>query len=509
MMQRLIFLAMLAGVFVAASDLTVVSTILPQVIFDLEIPLRTGLGQAAWIVNAYLIAYTVTMPAMGRISDIAGRRGAFFAALALFAVGSLVAGLARALDVMIAGRALQALGAGAMVPVTMAFVADAMPPARRPWALGIVGAVDTAGWVVGPLYGAAMVVLAQWRWLFFINLPFSLLIAFALWRLMRPQAAAERPAFTASRDWRTLDLPGLVLSTVALVALTLAFTGTQDEGGGSLFAGQSGLSPWAGPLVALALLTLAAFVWRERSTPHPLIDVRLFADRTFSAACLANFFVGAALIIAMVNVPLFINIAVAPTIDAAPLQSGLALAAFTLGMVAGSLVGGASAGRAGYRWPAVTGLILAGAGFILMSGWRMGVTLGDMALPLALGGAGIGFVISPLASAVINSAGETQRGVASSLVLIMRLIGMALGLAVLTTWGIGRLNTLTAALPPVNFSDSHAARLLFEQTRLVSVQVLAEIFGAAAAVCAVACLPALLMRDRLTGSKTTSWLGWR
>ncbi len=500
---------MLAGVFVAASDLTVVSTILPQVIFDLEIPIRTGMPQAAWIVNAYLIAYTVTMPFMGRVSDVLGRRNAFLAALALFAAGSFVAGGARAFEAMIVGRAAQALGAGAMVPVTMAFVADSMPSARRAWALGVVGAVDTAGWVVGPLYGAAMVVLAQWRWLFYINLPFSALIAVALWRTMRAHDAAPDTRASHARNWRALDLPGIVLITASLVALTFAFSGTQEDSGGSLFAGQTGLNPYAAPLVVIAVAALAGFIWRERHAAQPLVELRLFADRTFSAACAANFFVGAALIIAMVNVPLFINIAVAPTLEAAPLQSGMALAAFTLGMVGGSLAGGALAGRLGYRLPALAGLTVAAAGFGLMNRWPLGISLAGMAPALVACGAGFGIVISPIASAVINAARADQRGIASSLVLIMRLIGMALGLATLTTWGLGRLNELTALLPPVNFADPNAARLLFEQTRRVSVQVLGEIFGVAAFVCLLACLPAFLMRDRLTAQKTTSWLGWR
>ena len=158
---RLPLLLMLAGVFVAASDLTVVSTILPQIVFDLEIPLRTGLSQAAWIVNAYLIAYTLTLPLLGHVSDQFGRRNTFLACLVLFSAGSLVAGTARTLEVMIAGRAIQALGAGAMVPVAMAYVADVLPPERRPLALGIVGAVDTAGWVIGPLYGALMVAFSN------------------------------------------------------------------------------------------------------------------------------------------------------------------------------------------------------------------------------------------------------------------------------------------------------------------------------------------------------------
>src|SRR5262245_52429777 len=248
-MNRLPFVLMLAGVFVAASDLTVVSTILPQIVLDLEIPLRTGLTQAAWIVNAYLIAYTVALPLLGRLSDLFGRRNTFLLCLALFSAGSLVAGLAQSLELMIAGRAIQALGAGAMVPVTMAYVADTLPAERRPTALGLVGAVDTAGWVIGPLYGAGMVVFFQWRWIFFINLPFSLLLAAGLWWVMRTAPAGVAPNKPTRIDW-----PGALALTVSLLTLTFALTGTEQESGGSAFAGQTGFNPLAVPLIIIAII---------------------------------------------------------------------------------------------------------------------------------------------------------------------------------------------------------------------------------------------------------------
>ncbi|MEP7198412.1 MAG: MFS transporter [Chloroflexota bacterium] len=514
---RLPLALMLFGVFVAASDLTVVSTILPQIIFDLEIPLRTGLAQAAWIVNAYLIAYTVTMPLMGRVSDLFGRRNIFLFCLALFSIGSVVAGLATTLDAMIVGRAVQALGAGAMVPVTMAFVADALPTDRRPFALGFVGAVDTAGWVIGPLYGAAMVLLAQWRWIFFINVPISVVIAVGLWWTMRHSGARRQTAdgeqlvaVGGRRSVVGLDWLGALTLTIALVALTLAFSGAQQESGGSLFVAQSGFNPFVVPLVVIAAFSLVAFVWQERRTAQPLIPLSMFADRTFSAACVANFLVGAALIIAMVDVPVFVNIAVAPTFADAPLLSGEALALFTLGMVGGSLAGGWLTGRRGYRVPSLLGLALGAIGFALMSQWRVGIALSEMAAGLCVCGLGFGFVIAPLASAVINAVGEAQRGIASAIVLIQRLIGMALGLAALTTWGLFRLNVLSAALPPLNLNDpTQAARVLFAQARLVSAQVIGELFVVAALICLVACLPALLMRVKLSGKSSTAWFGWR
>ena len=297
---------------------------------------------------------------------------------------------------------------------------------------------------------------------------------------------------------------------MALLTLTLALSGSQQESGGSLFAGQTGFNPLAVPLAVCALLALIVFVWQERRVARPLIPLGLFADQTLAAACVANLFVGAALIIAMVDVPLFVNVAVAQSLADAPFLSGSALALFTLGMVGGSLAGGWLAGRRGYRLPALCGVALAAAGFYVMAQWRSGIALPGMAAGLVMCGIGFGVVISPIASAVINAAGAAERGIASALVLIQRLVGMALGLAALTTWGIYRLNVLTAGIPPLNQTDpAQAARYLVAQARLLSVQVIGELFLAAALVCLCAILPVILMRDKLSPSVPGAPLGWR
>jgi MFS family permease len=413
--------------------------------------------------------------------------------------------MAHSLDLMIAGRALQALGAGAMVPVTMAYVADRLPAERRPYALGLVAAIDTAGWVVGPLYGAIMVVFFQWRWIFFINLPFSLMVAVGLWRAMRETPATKTREVKAPVDWL-----GALAITVTLLALTFALTGTEQESGGSLFAGQTGFNPLAAPLSLLAFIAFVVFVWQERRSTQPLVPLGMFGIRGAAAACAANFLVGIALIAAMINVPLFVNLAVATNLSAAPLLSGLALAMFTVAMAGGSLMGGWLTAKAGFRLPAIAGLVTAFAGFVLMSRWDAAMSLETMSPGMACAGFGFGLVISPIAAVVINSVTEAQRGIASAIVLILRLVGMALGLAGLTTWGIYRLNVLTAALPPLNLSDpSQAARALFEQARQVSVHVLSELFLAAAMVCLLACLPAALMGDTLSTEKGRSVFGWR
>src|SRR5512136_1449783 len=229
-----LILALVAlGVFVAAADLTVVSTMLPQMIFDFQIPVPAGLDDAAWIVSAYLIAYVVTMPFMGRVSDIYGRRLVYAVSMLVFAAGSLVVPLVSSLTPLIAGRIIQALGGGAVVPVAMAVVADVFPANRRAFALGLLGAVDTAGWVSGPIYGAVAVrygpilggwlaglspTLAPlaawgWQWPFYVNIPIGLAVALLAWWAL---AGLKPPQTHRSLDWM-----GTVLLTVALVAVNI------------------------------------------------------------------------------------------------------------------------------------------------------------------------------------------------------------------------------------------------------------------------------------------------
>ena len=169
------------GIFVAADDLTVVSTLLRQIIFDLEIPLPEGLDRAAWIVNAYLIAYVAVMPFMGRLSDIFGRRAVYLASLVLFLIGSIWVPLATNLPGFLIGRVLTALGGGGMVPVAMAVIGDVYPPRRRATAMGTLSAIDTAGWVWGPLYGALLIRFLDWHWQFYLNIPLSLVGMAAAW----------------------------------------------------------------------------------------------------------------------------------------------------------------------------------------------------------------------------------------------------------------------------------------------------------------------------------------
>ena len=219
------------GVFVAADDLTVVSTMLRQIIFDLQIPLPDGLDRAAWIVNAYLIGYVVVMPFTGRLSDIVGRRAVYVGALGLFLVGSIWVPLADNLGSFIVGRVLTAVGGGAMVPVAMAVIGDVYPAEKRATALGTLGAIDTAGWVWGPLYGALLIRFLSWRWQFYLNIPLSLLgMAAAWWAL----GGLPRPEKRERIDW-----VGTAVLTLFLLTLNLALLNSGDVQSAGGFASLS------------------------------------------------------------------------------------------------------------------------------------------------------------------------------------------------------------------------------------------------------------------------------
>lgn len=219
--QRRTIAAALLAVFVGALDLTVIATILPEMVTDLRIN-AADVDRYVWIVNSYLLAYVVAIPLVGRLSDLIGRTLAFQGSLAVFLLGSIACALATDLPAMVAGRAIQGAGGGALLPVTMALVGDLLPPGRRAAALGLVGGIDTLGWVLGPIWGALLVGMAPgdepWRWVFIVNVPLAIAASLAIGRV-----GVREP--TIPHGWLArLDLPGAFLLAVALIALNLGLS---------------------------------------------------------------------------------------------------------------------------------------------------------------------------------------------------------------------------------------------------------------------------------------------
>jgi len=467
------------AIFIAALDQTVVVTALPSIITDLEIPF-TKLNQAAWIVTGYLLGYTVAMPLFGRVSDLYGRRRTYILCALLFVIGSLLCGLASDLYWLIGARMLQAAGGGAIVPVAMGIVGDALPPQKRSMALGAIGAVAEAGGVLGPLYGAFVIQQLDWRWIFYLNLPLGLMVIASAYLLGRDDG----------RSRGSVDLRGAGLIGASLGALTIGL---------SLETG-----PGASPLPAVLLVALAAglialFVWVETRVSEPLLDLKMFGRRGFTAGNLASLLVGMALITAMVDVPLF----AATILRRSPLDGGLMLMRLTAALPVGALVGGALCQCLGVRSTAALGLALSAAGLYLTGQWTSEVDQWQLTRDLVLAGLGFGLVIAPVTGSVLNAAGAARAGVASALVTLMRMVGMMVGLSGLTSWGLGRFNALVAAIPFPMPGGEEAQGAWQERLQAYQQGVLGatltvfhEIFVAAAVVCLLATVVVLFLRGK-------------
>ena len=494
--QRSVLFVVAIGVFVPAVDLTVVATMLRPIIVDLEIPLPDGLDRAAWIVNAYLIAYVLAMPVAGRLSDLWGRRNVFIGAYLLFIAGSIWVPLAPDLNSFIAGRVVAALGGGAMVPVALAIVADIYQPEKRGRALGLLSAVETGGWVWGPIYGALLIRFLSWPWHFYLNIPLGLLGLGLIWWVLRDW---PRPVERPRLDWL-----GTAVLTISLLSLNLALLGggdLQSAGGFDAFDQVDTAQPNWG-LYLLAAITFFLFVGLQRMQQHvsqaegppafwqapPLLDLRLLRQPYFSGGILVNFFLGSMIIIVMVNVPLIVNVREVDIAQSA-LFSGYLLSGVTGMMALFAYAGGRLLERCGYRPVTLGGLVLAGVGLALMgSSWSVTTPYVTMVAQLVLVGMGFGLVLAPMATAVINAAPPPQRGIAASLVIVMRLLGMSVGLAALTAWGLNRFNQMRPhiPLPDLPFTDPVYQQAIIDGLSQLTVRVLAETFAISAVVALLA-----------------------
>ena len=480
------------SVFVAADDLTVVSTMLRPIIGDLGLLLPDGLDDAAWIVNAYLIAFVAVMPIAGRVSDVLGRRRTFVGAYLLFLVGTILIPLSVEMDSafgwFLTGRVLTAIGGGAMVPVALAVVGDVYPEGKRARALGTLGAIETMGWVWGPLYGAMLVRFLSWEWQFWLNIPFAIAGLAASWWALEGH---DRPP-----EQRRIDWIGAALLTVTLVSLNVALLGSAE------IQSVTGLSELTGErtdwrfLYVVALVAGTTFVWQQWRSDDPLFDRRLFRGRNLLIALVVNFVVGAALVIAMVDVPLFIN-SVELDLERSAVVAGGVLSALTAAMALTSYIGGRLTERWWYRPPVLAGLSMSTAAYAWMGAtWTSDTSYPVFALQLALLGGGFGLTVAPTTSAVVDAASPDQRGAAASVVMVVRLMGFSVGLSALTAWGLARFNELRATIDLPGITDPGFEAAVTEAQATLTAQAIAETFTAAAVVLGAGLLTTLAMRRR-------------
>ena len=452
------------GVFSTALDQTVVVAALPLLMVDLEIPL-TDLDKASWIITGYLISYTVAMPLVGRLSDVYGRVRMFQAALVVFALGSGLVALAPNFNWIVPARVIQAVGGGATVPIGLAMAVAAVSTEKRGLAIGLVAASAEAGSVVGPLYGGAIIEWIGWRWIFWFDVPQSLVLI-ALMAILpnRPNPAAK------------MDYLGALALGGALTVLTVALAQR------SIFTAES-----VYPYLALAAgaILIGVLITVERRAVQPLLASFLYTSRAFLSSNIAQFLVGVALIMALVCVPLMAG----TVMERGPLESALSLVRLTAAIPVGALVGGYILRWTGVREVCIIGLALMATGLLFMSGWETEVGELRLTLPLVAAGLGFGLVIPPIGVSALSAAPSDYWGAAASLVTASRMLGMALGLAALSAWGIERFYSLTADVSiGSNFEETEA--ILIE----AGVTVFQNLFMISGFLSLIAIVPALLMK---------------
>ena len=487
-----------AGLFVAALDAYLVVTLLPAMTADVGLTIDR-FEQATPIVTGFLCGYVIALPLLGAYSDVRGRAPVYALCMAVFAAGSAVTATAGLLSIaglpwLVAGRLLQGLGGGGLVPLSLALAADLYRNNGRTFALGSVSALQEAGSVFGPLYGATLAsaasALGGWRFVFWLNLPLAAICATGLLIAGRDRGTPSKPAAdsiesrvaeaTLSFDWKSAALLGLGLG---LLVVALYPDDPTNRATSGLFI----------PLGSLSLIVLALYGWRQVRSLEPLIPPALLRSRRFIGVGAANLLIGGALMVALVDVPILGRL----VFNLDQLGSGLLLTQFLLGVPIGAVLGGLLAGRMGGRLTAVVGMVCSAVAFLQMAGWQAG----ELALrvgpirpaDIALGACGLGFgmVIAPLTAAVLELTRAQNHGLASSLVVLARVMGMLVGLSALTAFGLFRfrqiLGTPQLTDPDVRSRVDHLARLV----AAAFLQEYREIFTIAAGLCILAAVVAM------------------
>ena len=548
----------------AAADTYVVVLALPDMMTAAGLTVAE-LQRAAPIISGFLLGYVAMLPLIGRVSDLRGRVPVLIGCLVVFAIGSVITAAGYDLTSIVLGRLIQGIGGGGLIPPTLALIADTWPAERRGLPLGIVGAVQELGSVVGPLWGAAILAFGTWHDIFWVNAAVGLVIAAALLRhrpserdrgwdvpglvlallagaclllvMLEPeslttgvtsglaflpvagesrwltplafvgyglaaafvirQATAAQPLLDW-REWghvtRQTDLWGATALTVALGAVILTFASAEPE--------QAVLAEDAIVLLPIAAVALGLFVWRGRRAANPLIPRGSLSATPAWGSIAVSFFVGSALIAALVDIPFFARLTIAQDDQ---LEAALVLLRFLVALPVGAVIGGWLLRRVPAGPLTAAALTLSGASFLVMASWdARSLESFTATLVLAAGGLGFGLAIAPVNAALLEHTAAEVHGLASALLVVARMVGMLIGISALTTLGLRAFHAAVADIPPIaelcNGSTT-ACRAYNGAMRDAGIAQLQAVFtGAAVAAFVAAALALLLLRRRASFS---------
>ncbi|MFD0418963.1 MDR family MFS transporter [Streptomyces sp. NPDC127108] len=414
--------ALLLGMLLAALDQTIVSTALPTIVSDLG-----GLDHLSWVVTAYMLAATAATPLWGKLGDQYGRKKLFQAAIVIFLIGSALCGVAQNMPQLIGFRALQGLGGGGLMVLSMAIVGDLVPPRERGRYQGLFGAVFGATSVLGPLLGGLFTEHLSWRWVFYVNLPVGVVALVVI------AAALHIPA---SRARHVIDYLGtfLIASVATCLVLVASLGGTTWSWG----------SPQIIGLAVLGAVLAVCFVAVERKATEPVIPLKLFRIRTFTLSAVISFVVGFAMFGAMTYLPTFLQVVQ----GVSPTMSGVHMLPMVVGLLLASTVSGQIVSRTG-RWKVfpIAGTAVTTLGLLLLHQLNENSPTGEMSAYFFVFGLGLGLVMQVLVLIVQNAVGYEDLGVATSGATFFRSIGASFGVAIFGTVFTSRLgDKLTDAL---------------------------------------------------------------